>query len=84
MNEVLRAGDVKREDLFIVSKVYPHNASLRGTAQACERGLQRLGLHDLYLLHWPGQHPLRDTVAAFEGLRARQHAPLGREQLRHR
>lgn len=71
--EALRAGDVRREELTIVSKVYPHNASLKGLPQACERSLQRLGLErlDLYLLHWPGSHPLRDTVAAFEALQAR-------------
>lgn len=71
--EALRAGDVRREELTIVSKVYPHNASLKGLPQACERSLQRLGLEriDLYLLHWPGLHPLRDTVAAFEALQAR-------------
>lgn len=71
--EALRAGDVRREELTIVSKVYPHNASLKALPQACERSLQRLGLEriDLYLLHWPGSHPLRDTVAAFEALQAR-------------
>ena len=42
--EALRAGDVKREELFIVSKVYPHNASRRGTAKACARSLARLAL----------------------------------------
>jgi diketogulonate reductase-like aldo/keto reductase len=73
LGEALRAGDVKREELTIVSKVYPHNASLKGLPQACERSLQRLGLErlDLYLLHWSGSHPLRDTVAAFEALQAR-------------
>jgi diketogulonate reductase-like aldo/keto reductase len=71
--EALRAGDVRREELTIVSKVYPHNASLKGLPQACERSLRRLGLErlDLYLLHWPGSHPLRDTVAAFEALLSR-------------
>jgi len=60
----------RRDDLFIVSKVYPHNASRKGAVAACERSLERLGLDriDLYLLHWRGQHPLRDTVAAFEQL----------------
>jgi diketogulonate reductase-like aldo/keto reductase len=68
----LRAGAVRRDELFIVSKVYPHNASRAGTVAACERSLQRLGLDhlDLYLLHWPGSHPLRDTVDAFERLQA--------------
>ncbi|MDZ7653629.1 MAG: aldo/keto reductase [Burkholderiaceae bacterium] len=60
-----------RDDVFVVSKVYPHNASRQGAVAACERSLKRLGLDhiDLYLLHWRGQHPLRDTVAAFEQLR---------------
>ncbi|AVQ81300.1 MULTISPECIES: aldo/keto reductase [unclassified Variovorax] len=68
--EALRAGDVRRDALFIVSKVYPHNASRRGTREACERSLKRLGLDaiDLYLLHWRGNHPLRDTVAAMQSL----------------
>lgn len=68
--EALRAGDVRREELFIVSKVYPHNASRRGTRDACERSLKRLGLDaiDLYLLHWRGSHPLRETVAAMHSL----------------
>lgn len=62
----------RRDDVFIVSKVYPHNASRQGTVAACERSLRRLGTDriDLYLLHWPGEHPLEDTVAAFEALRA--------------
>lgn len=59
-----------RDDVFVVSKVYPHNASRKGAVAACERSLKRLGLDriDLYLPHWRGQHPLRDTVAAFEEL----------------
>jgi diketogulonate reductase-like aldo/keto reductase len=70
--EALRTGAVTRDELFIVSKVYPHNASRAGVAAACDRSLRRLGLDriDLYLLHWPGPHPLRDTVAGFEALRA--------------
>lgn len=68
--EALRAGDVKREDLFIVSKVYPHNASRKGTPAACARSLQRLGLDhiDLYLLHWRGEHPLAHTRDAMRAL----------------
>jgi diketogulonate reductase-like aldo/keto reductase len=71
--EALRAGDCRREDLTIVSKVLPSNASRRGTLAACEGSLRRLGLDriDLYLLHWAGAHPLRDTLAAFEELAAR-------------
>lgn len=70
--EALRAGDCQRDDLVIVSKVLPSNASRRGVAAACERSRARLGVDviDLYLLHWPGPHPLRDTVAAFEQLQA--------------
>ena len=71
--ECLRAGVVGRDELFIVSKVYPHNASAAGTVAACERSMRRLGLDriDCYLLHWRGSVPLAETVAAFEGLRAR-------------
>ncbi len=62
----------RREQVFLVSKVYPHNASQRGAIAACERSLQRLGTDylDLYLLHWRGQVPLAETVAAFETLQA--------------
>jgi diketogulonate reductase-like aldo/keto reductase len=65
------AGPIRREELFIVSKVYPHNASRRGVAAACERSLKRLTLDyvDLYLLHWRGEHPLAETIAGFESLR---------------
>ncbi|MGE5115288.1 MAG: aldo/keto reductase [Betaproteobacteria bacterium] len=73
LRAALAAGDVQRDELFVVSKVYPHNASRRGTVAACERSLRRLGLDsiDLYLLHWRGAHPLAETVGAFEALRAR-------------
>jgi diketogulonate reductase-like aldo/keto reductase len=68
--ESLRANEVRRDGLFIVSKVYPHNASRRGTPEACARSLQRLGLDtiDLYLLHWRGSHPLAETVDAMQSL----------------
>ena len=71
--EALRASEVRRDELFIVSKVYPHNASRRGTPEACERSLKRLGLDaiDLYLLHWRGSHPLAETVDALQALVAR-------------
>lgn len=60
-----------RNDVFLVSKVYPYNASARGTIDACERSLKRLGVEqlDLYLLHWRGSYPLEETVAAFEQLK---------------
>ena len=69
---VAAAIEDRRDEVFIVSKVYPHNASRRGTIAACDRSLQRLGVDhiDLYLLHWRGSHPLTDTVRAFEELRA--------------
>src|SRR4029453_14712094 len=64
------AGD--RDSIFVVSKVYPHNASAKGTKAACERSLSRLRTDriDLYLLHWRGRYPLAETVDAFERLRA--------------
>jgi diketogulonate reductase-like aldo/keto reductase len=63
---------VRREDLFLVSKVYPHNASRQSVVSACERSLKRLRVDhvDLYLLHWRGQHPLSATVEGFETLQA--------------
>ena len=62
----------RRDEVFLVSKVLPENASRRGTIAACERSLMRLRTDrlDLYLLHWPGDHPIEGTVAAFEDLRA--------------
>ena len=61
----------QRDQVFLVSKVYPHNASRQGIPQACERSLRRLKTDyiDLYLLHWRGQYPLEETVEAFERLR---------------
>ncbi|PSJ43658.1 oxidoreductase [Sphingomonas deserti] len=61
----------RRDELFVVSKVLPSNASRAGTVAACERSLARLRTDrlDCYLLHWPGSHPLEDTFAAFERLR---------------
>src|SRR5471032_1003318 len=60
----------KRDDIFLVSKVLPSNASRRGTITACERSLKRLKTDrlDCYLLHWRGSYPLAETVAAFEEL----------------
>jgi diketogulonate reductase-like aldo/keto reductase len=60
----------RRDEVFLVSKVLPHHASRRSTIAACEESLRRLGTDrlDCYLLHWRGQHPLAETVAAFERL----------------
>lgn len=68
VGEVIAA---RRDEVFLVSKVLPGNASLGGTVAACERSLARLRTDrlDCYLLHWRGSHPLEDTFAAFERLR---------------
>jgi len=60
----------RREQVFLVSKFYPQNASRRGTLAACERSLARLGTDciDLYLLHWRGNVPFAETVEALERL----------------
>lgn len=60
----------RRDDVFLVSKVLPSNASAQGTIQACRASLDRLGTDhlDLYLLHWRGRFPFDETVAAFESL----------------
>ncbi|HEY1907332.1 MAG TPA: aldo/keto reductase [Myxococcaceae bacterium] len=67
---VARAIAGRRHEIFLVSKVMPNHASRSGTVKACEASLQRLGTDhlDCYLLHWPGPHPLEETVAAFEQL----------------
>lgn len=61
----------RRDEVFLVSKVLPSNASRKGTIAACEKSLRRLGTDrlDCYLLHWRGGHPLAETFAAFEQLR---------------
>ncbi len=73
--DAMRAGTVRREEVFVVSKVYPHNASRVGVQTACERSRRRLGLDciDLYLLHWRGTHPLAESVAGFEAVMALGH-----------
>ncbi|WP_076592906.1 aldo/keto reductase [Herminiimonas arsenitoxidans] len=60
----------RRDEVFLVSKVLPSNASRSGTIAACERSLRRLGTDciDLYLLHWRGRTPFAETIAAFEAL----------------
>jgi diketogulonate reductase-like aldo/keto reductase len=62
----------RRDEVYLVSKVLPSNASRRGTISACERSLARLNTDrlDCYLLHWRGSYPLAETVAAFEQLKA--------------
>ena len=62
----------RRDEVFLVSKVLPENASRAGTIRACEASLKRLGTDriDLYLLHWRGRFPLRETVEAFETLKS--------------
>ena len=69
---VADAVEGRRDAAFIVSKVYPHNATRAGIPRACERSLGRLRTDriDLYLLHWRGGTPLAETVAAFEALSA--------------
>lgn len=61
-----------RDRVFLVSKVYPHNASRRKAIEACERSLERLRCDrlDLYLLHWRGSVPLAETIEAFERLKS--------------
>ena len=60
----------RRDGVFVVSKVLPQNASYAGTLAACERSLERLRTDriDLYLLHWPGEHPLEETLRALVDL----------------
>jgi diketogulonate reductase-like aldo/keto reductase len=70
LREALGAGAIRREEVIIVSKVYPHNASRAGMRKACDASRRRLAVEviDLYLLHWRGSVPLADTVAGFEEL----------------
>ena len=67
---LLRDGDVRRDQVVLASKVLPQNASYEGTLEACERSLRRLGTDvlDLYMLHWPGSHPIAETMRALEKL----------------
>ncbi len=62
----------RREEVFLVSKVLPQNATQMGTPAACHRSLRRLGTDylDLYLLHWRGEVPVAETLAAFQSLKA--------------
>ena len=65
-----RALEGRRGEVFLVSKVHPSHASRQGTLRSCEASLRRLRTErlDCYLLHWPGPHPLEDTIASFEEL----------------
>lgn len=67
-----KAIEGRRDEIFLVSKVYPGNASRSGAIAACERSLKRMKTDriDLYLLHWRGSYPLAETVEAFETLKA--------------
>src|SRR6266487_6695585 len=69
---VADAIDGQRDRVFVVTKVYPHNASRTELPKACERSLKRLRIEiiDLYLLHWRGDVPLTETVKTFEKLRS--------------
>ena len=62
----------RRDEVFLVSKVVPQHATRNGTIAACEKSLARLKTShlDCYLLHWPGPHPLEETIAGFENLKA--------------
>ncbi len=62
----------RRDEVFLVSKVLPGNASKRGTIAACEKSLKRLRTDrlDCYLVHWRGEHPLEETIAAFQSLQS--------------
>src|SRR5262249_5222717 len=61
----------RRKEVYLVSKVYPHNATLRGAVEACERSLRRVktGYRALYLLHWRGSVPMAETLVAFQSLK---------------
>jgi diketogulonate reductase-like aldo/keto reductase len=65
-----QALEDRRDQVFLVSKIIPSNASRRGTIQHCEQSLKRLRTDhlDCYLLHWPGSYPLEDTIGALEEL----------------
>jgi diketogulonate reductase-like aldo/keto reductase len=71
--EAIAAGAVTRDEVRLVSKVYPHNASASAMRRACDASRRRLGVDtiDLYLLHWRGSVPLTDTLAGFQALRER-------------
>ncbi len=61
----------QRERVFLVSKIMPNDATRRGTVRTCDKDLKRIGTDylDCYLIHWPGSHPLEDSIAGLEELR---------------
>ena len=71
--EALAAHALRRDEVFLVSKVYPHHAGRTALRKACDASRRRLGVDciDLYLLHWRGSVPLDETLAGFEELRDR-------------
>lgn len=73
VGQALKSTPVPRDQLCVVTKVLPQNASRAGTIRACEDSLRRLdcGYVDLYLLHWRGRHPFAQTLEAFMTLRER-------------
>ena len=72
LNDAMRFGAVRREQLHVVTKAYPHHADVAGLRQACDASRRRLQLDtiDLYLLHWRGNTPLAETLEGFERLQA--------------
>jgi diketogulonate reductase-like aldo/keto reductase len=68
---IAEAVEGRRHEVYLVSKVHPHNAAKRGAVEACERSLRRLNTDylDLYLLHWRGSIPFEETVEAFHKLK---------------
>src|SRR5256885_14180172 len=73
----------KRDDVFIVTKFYPQTATRERMAAACERSLKRLATDriDLYLLHWRGDVPLKETLAGFDALQEIEVDAIGSEPL---
>ncbi len=69
---VAEAIEGRRDEIFLVSKIHPRNASRHGTLRACEQSLKRLRTDriDCYLLHWRSEFPLADTIAAFDQLKS--------------
>src|SRR4051794_9701877 len=69
----------RRDEVFLASKVLPSNASYEGTLRACQRSLRRLKVDqlDLYMLHWPGRHPVEETMRAMQKLIEQGHIRFG-------